>query len=132
MSYPYAQEYKEYKNVMIAILSNKKTIDYLEKTLLNKTIIPVDVLITLYQMSPPAVDQVDYVLDYLSDMYVFDPSVGIDPIDENYIDVITMGSEINNNEIKNQIEHEIHLLDYDTPEFLKMVYPHHSVLKIMY
>lgn len=130
MSYPY-DDYPN-KKTILAALSNEQSVNYLYSNLVNQTVIPVLDIIALMQSAPTSVDQMDYILDYFTDVYITDVNVGLDAIDDDYLEILTRAIEINNNEIKHQIEKRLGIHNYDIPEFLELTVPHHSIFKIRY
>lgn len=130
MSYPY-DDYPN-KKTILATLSNEQSVNYLYSNLVNQTVIPVLDIIALMQSAPTSVDQMDYILDYFTDVYITDVNVGLDAIDDDYLEILTRAIEINNNEIKHQIEKRLGIHNYDIPEFLELTVPHHSIFKIRY
>ncbi len=122
----------EYDKVGIFILSNKVTVDYLNEVWGVNSIIDNNLFITIIQSAPPGIDQMDYFLDYITDIDAADPHSGLDRLTDDHLDIITEAIEINNEELINQITNRCEVIISSVPELIKIVHPHHSVFKIMY
>lgn len=122
----------EFDNRGIFVLSNRNTFEFLDRMQPTVKILSNDLFVTIIQSAPPGMDQADYILDYLMDAYIEDPDVGITNMDDNYIDIITDAIAINNDEIIKQITQSLNVAPFSVPEFIKMVYPYHSIMRILY
>lgn len=122
----------EFDNNGIFVLSNANTFNFLDRMQPLGKILNNELFVTIIQSCPTGTDQMDYILDYIADFYLDDPSVGLFGIDDDYVEIITDAIAINNEEIIYQLSNILGIYSFSTPHFIKMVYPCHSVMRIDY